>query len=159
MSENSQKKETTGWFVVRWILPFFGVMLIANIVFVWFALSTHTGIQVENAYDKGANYNQILEQARERELLGWQVDLDIEEHLILIALFDKAGNPIENAEIDVFLFSPRSANNDQVLMVQKLDGGQFSAPYPSELDGQWELRLTVKNEGKSVEYRRKLVLP
>lgn len=159
MNTKPEEKLTTGWYVVRRIVPFFGVMILANVVFAWFAFSTFTGIQVDNAYDKGINYNLVLEQARERELLGWQIGVEVENKAILITLFDKDGSLIEDADIEVMLFSLRSADDDQTLSVNSTSLGKFYMPYPEQVNGQWELRLKVNKEGKSVEYRRKLVLP
>ncbi|MCK5041726.1 MAG: FixH family protein [Sphingomonadales bacterium] len=159
MSEKTQEKPTTGWFVMRWLGPLFGVMFIVNGIFVWFALNTHTGSQTENAYDKGMNYNQVLERARAQELLGWGIGVEVENNIIQISLFDDVGSLIKDADVEMFLFDPRSAANDQFLTIENASSGQFFAEYSNEATGQWELRLKVNKEGDVAEFRRKLVLP
>jgi nitrogen fixation protein FixH len=159
MNEQKEIKPTTGWFAVRWMLPLFGAMIIANSFFVWFALSTHSGNQTKNAYDEGVNYNQVLEQARERALLGWQVGVEVKQNLILISLFDKEGNLLDGADVDLLLFNPRSADDDQELTVEKTALGQYSALYPTHVQGYWQLRFKINKDGKQVEFRRKMVLP
>ena len=50
-------KELTGRHVLYMILGFFGVVLLANVVFVYLAMDTFTGLATEGAYVKGLSYN------------------------------------------------------------------------------------------------------
>ena len=45
------------------LIAFFGIMLIANGIFVYFAVATFSGGDTSNAYRKGLNYNDTLAAA------------------------------------------------------------------------------------------------
>lgn len=159
MSKNIEEKPTTGWFVVSWIVPLFAVMFVVNGIFVWFAVSTHTGNQTENAYDEGLHYNLILEEAQAQERLGWRVNVAVEQNIIIFSVFDREGYAVEYTDIEVLLFSPMSAERDQVLAAQNIGLGHFSVGYTEQMKGQWQLRLKISNDGEHAEFRRKVVLP
>lgn len=160
MNKTNLEKTTTGWFLGRWLIGFFGTMFIANAFFVWFALSTHTGNQDTNAYEEGLNYNQVLEQARKQELLGWHFNVDImSDGTLLVSLFDKDGTPLKNSQVEAMLFNPTSDQDDRAIEVLDIADGQFSLSYNGIAHGQWELRLKVNRAEDLAEYRKKLVLP
>tara|TARA_B100001564_G_C20614631_1_gene659269 strand:- start:568 stop:1032 length:465 start_codon:yes stop_codon:yes gene_type:complete len=49
----------------KWIpwyfVAFFAVLAILDGIFVFLATSTHTGVVTQNAYEKGLNYNKVIE--------------------------------------------------------------------------------------------------
>ena len=47
-----------GVHVLLMVLGFFGVIFAANLVFVFVSLETFSGIETENAYEVGRNYNE-----------------------------------------------------------------------------------------------------
>lgn len=64
-----QAKDTkqSGLWVLWSLLLFFLVFASVDAFFVYKALSTHTGVVTENAYEKGLHYNEILDEARRRK--------------------------------------------------------------------------------------------
>ena len=52
-----------GRHVLMGLIAFFGVMLLANGIFVYFAVATFSGGDTSNAYRKGLNYNDTLAAA------------------------------------------------------------------------------------------------
>ena len=65
--------EIKGKHVLFAMLSFFGVILVVNGVFTYFALSTFTGVSTDDAYRRGRAYNQTIEAAMEDQaLLLWQ---------------------------------------------------------------------------------------
>lgn len=65
MSEQTQKKD--GRRVLFYLIGFFVIFASVDAYFVYKAFSTHTGVVVENAYEKGLNYNDIIEEAKKRK--------------------------------------------------------------------------------------------
>lgn len=49
------------------ILGFFMTFICVNAFFAYKALSTYTGVVVENAYEKGLHFNQIIAEAKKRQ--------------------------------------------------------------------------------------------
>ncbi len=65
MEQQTPQKKESGWWVLWMFLGLFSVFLSVDAYFVYMALSTHTGLVVENAYEVGLNYNEIIEKAEE----------------------------------------------------------------------------------------------
>lgn len=62
--ENS-KRDGRKFFII--LISFFILFASVDAFFIYKALSTHTGVVTENAYEQGLNYNEILEEARRRK--------------------------------------------------------------------------------------------
>lgn len=65
MEEQAPKKKESGWWVLWAFLAFFAVFASVDAYFVYQAISTHTGVVVENPYEVGLNYNEIIEKAEQ----------------------------------------------------------------------------------------------
>ncbi len=63
-AEDSRK---SGRVVLLSILGFFMTFICVNMFFAYKALSTYTGVVVENAYEKGLHFNQIIAEAKKRQ--------------------------------------------------------------------------------------------
>ena len=49
------------------LLGFFVLFAAVDLFFVYKAVSTHSGVVVENAYEYGLNYNDIIQQAKDQK--------------------------------------------------------------------------------------------
>lgn len=63
-TQNNPKKQRDGLRVLLWFVGFFLVCCSVNAVFVFKALNTHPGTVVENPYQEGLHYNDLLEKAK-----------------------------------------------------------------------------------------------
>src|SRR5688572_2876208 len=64
-----------GGHVLAAFLAFFGVIFAVNGVFLYMALSTHTGLVAQEPYRKGLHYNDRIAAAERQQALGWTSDL------------------------------------------------------------------------------------
>jgi nitrogen fixation protein FixH len=55
-----------------YLLGFFVIFASVDAFFVYKALSTHTGVVAENAYEIGLNYNDVIAEAKKQKLNGSQ---------------------------------------------------------------------------------------
>ena len=70
-------EQLTGRHVLAWLGAFFGVMFIANIALIYFALHTLHGSELENPYDASQAFNKRIADARAQDaarLEGRRVD-------------------------------------------------------------------------------------
>lgn len=69
ITENDHKEESAraGKKVLFYFIAFFLVFAAVDIFFVYKALQSNTGIVVENPYQVGVQYNDIIEKAREEK--------------------------------------------------------------------------------------------
>ena len=60
---NTTKPPRDGLRVLLWFLGFFLVLCSVNALFVFKALETHPGTVVDNPYQEGIHYNEMLDKA------------------------------------------------------------------------------------------------
>ncbi len=65
----------TGRRVLFGFAGFFGIVFAVNGFFIYKALSTFDGVEIEGAYQKGRAYNHLLERMDEQRRLGWQATI------------------------------------------------------------------------------------
>ena len=165
MSEQSNNQEetpkTTGWFVVRWMAVLFGAMFIANGLFVYFALNSHSGEQSSTAYEDGVNYNNTIEERRKLKALGWtmtaSVTAEASGDVLSLQFLGKDQTPLNNITVEAKLFNPVYSSEDPVLTLTRLDDG-FKAPLTLPRKGQWELLVKVTQADQSGIFTERLII-
>ena len=85
-------------------VAFFAVIIAVNLVYIYLAKSTWRGVETENSYQKGLNYNEVLKQEKKQQELGWSVDSRFTQTgsrkaSILVAILDKNSDLIKDANI------------------------------------------------------------
>lgn len=137
------------------LLTVFAVVMSVNIVMVWFAVKSNTGIVSENAYEEGLAYNKTLaEQAREAGL-GWSVVRNVADFPVRLvyALSDARGAPLGGAWVRVKATRPigDDEGSEFEMELKEFTDGTYAAEniaWPHK--GQWELETTFVYEGKSL---------
>ncbi|GEQ97886.1 RdxH [Iodidimonas gelatinilytica] len=126
-------KELTGRKVAAIFFGFFGLVFGANLIMMTFAAKTYDGVQEEDAYRKGRDYNDILAQARQQHDLGWQVAFDHEqlgsalEQKVTARFADKQGNPLDGLTVSALFFSQVEADHDERIGLAGLGDGRYEA--------------------------------
>ncbi len=67
-----QANKKAGRRALFYLLGFFVIFASVDAFFVYKALSTHTGVVAENAYEIGLNYNEVIAEAKKQKLNGSQ---------------------------------------------------------------------------------------
>lgn len=145
----------------RWIpWVFVGGMLLVvavNLVLVWFALSTFTGVTVGHAYDRGRTYNHVIEEATRQEALGWQAVMSLEAGRLTIRVTDRGGNPVHGA-VAGRLERPLDGTA-LPLAFTAIGRGHFAASAEGGHLGQWDARLQfISDSGERFEIRKRMVV-
>jgi len=144
----------------RWIpLTFvggFGVVLIANAILIVFALTSWTGLETDQAYQKGIAYNRTLATAEAQAARGWRSAVDFEAAAPLngklIASFaDAEGRPINGLSVTAWLLRPTHEGFDQESAMASVGAGRYAVPLDFPLAGQWEVRIEAR--GRDAPYR------
>ena len=123
-------------------------------VFTWFgyiAHHTYTGVVMDDAYEKGLKYNDVIEKAAEQEKLGWTADISAVSAggraLITVRLKDGKGAGIVGAKVKLWLVRPVQAGLDQHVTMQDSGGGIYVATADLPARGLWELRAEARKDG------------
>lgn len=145
----------------RWIpWVFVGGMLlvvVVNLVLVWFALSTFTGVTVGHAYDRGRTYNRVIEAAERQEALGWQAALSLDAGRLAVRVTDRNGDPVDGA-VAGRLERPLDGSVLPLEFVA-LGRGQFAAFAVGAQPGQWDSRLVfIASSGDRLEVRQRMIV-
>jgi len=138
-----------GRHVLMSLIAFFGVMLIANGLFVYFALSTFTGSD-SDPYRRGLHYNDTLQAAERQAEKGWQTSLsyDAAKQRLSLGLTDNQARPVTGLQIEAVVGRPVTNKEDRSLPLKEAASGIYAA----DIDlapGQWVVSAATPDESSS----------
>lgn len=151
-------KQLTGRHVLFALLGFFGVMLLANGIFLYFALSTFNGLQNPNAYQEGVNYNARIEAARRQDALGWSHSLTLANSgRVEVMIKDGSGGAVSGLSINGTIARPASDRFTHELAFSEAGLGLYRATVENIEPGNWIVSLQAAKTGASEDpvYRLK----
>jgi nitrogen fixation protein FixH len=130
------------------MLGFFGIVLAANGVFLYFAVTSFSGIDSENPYVEGLAYNRTLEAPEAQKKLGWRLELDHapsseNRRALNLAVRSRAGTPLDGLAVVAELRRPARHDLDRRVTFAPLGGGRYGAGVDLPLEGQWDLSLSA----------------
>ena len=152
MNHPAAVRAFTGRHMLVWMVGFFGVVILVNIIMARFAISTFGGTVVDNSYVASQQFNGWLAQARAQEKLGWtsQISLDARRRPVLV-IRDATGGAAGFAASGT-AHHPLGRAPDKVLaFASAADGRLVSAT--SLPAGRWLVRLKVTGPGASIRLR------
>jgi len=162
MSSEPQGPVIRGKHVLFGMLAMFGLIIAVNLVFVWLAVGTFTGVTTENPYKEGLAYNQVLAAREAQRDLGWQgsVTYDREENgrrQIAVSLSDRDGNPLSDLSLEGSLRRPTHAGADQPLHWRESAAGRYTAEVSLPEPGNWDLAVRARDgDGPPFEMKARL---
>ena len=158
------EKRLTGRGVLAWLFGFFALIFAANGAFIYFAMSSWTGLEVESSYKAGQAYQGVLDEASRQAARGWQVsahlDRDTGGHATMrIVARDKAGAPVSGLVFTARLERPTHRAEDRTLTLAERDIGIYVGTMDDLEPGQWDLHLEgAGSEGIVFRSRNRLFL-
>jgi len=148
---------------VLWgLIAFFGVIFAVNGAFIYYALATHPGDDVKDAYVAGIEFNREIAEKREQQKLGWQANLTIRSdgrggQFMELAFVDKQGKPVRGLKIKAKLRHPELAKLDRPIKFALIKPGVFRADVDEPPAAQWYLEAEVRNDiGEVFRLRHRL---
>ncbi len=134
--------EVTGRHVLAWLGAFFGVMFIANIALIYFALHTLHGSELENPYDASQAFNKRIADARAQDARGWKANVltraEGPGERVMVEFRDRRGVPISDLSVTARFQHPFDAAQDRqaTLASDGVDYEGIATPVPP---GRWTL--------------------
>ncbi len=147
MTRTPWHKMHKGAWPLWWLAAFFGIIFIANIILVFLATDSWTGLETEDAYEKGRLYNDKLAAAEAQKQLGWIADLTLTGNRLELDLLSKESEPVGSAEVVVQIRRPTHEGHDFAVKMAEQQPGRYIANLEFPLAGQWEAELTARREG------------
>ena len=126
--------------IIPWyFVAFFLFIAVVDGIFVYVAISTHTGVITEKAYEKGLDYNTVLEHARTQPKVN--DSLKVSDGFIEWRLIDKQNVPITNAIVSVSFIRPTQAGYDFEINLEHAANGVYKGHPEFPLKGLWTANL------------------
>ena len=139
----------------------FLVVSAVNGALIFFAEDTFSGLETDNAYERGLGYNQALAGEAAQERLGWHAQAAIygdgeERHTLRVELLDRDGRPIAGLRLRAYLVRPSNAGLDLSLTLQPAGDGAYAADFVLPAPGQWDLRLVARRDELAWQHSERL---
>ncbi|MBX3495455.1 MAG: FixH family protein [Parvibaculum sp.] len=137
----------TGRRVLFAFVGFFGVVFAVNGFFIYKALSTFDGVEVDGAYQKGRAYNHLLERMEEQRRLGWRATIATGKAPAgtrLRVTFAKAdGAALTGLNVEGTFWRPVAAGADMRLPLAETAPGIYESVFDLAHDGNWLVRIAA----------------
>lgn len=132
----------TGRHVLLVFVAFFGLVFLANGIFLYYAISTFGGGDTSDPYRKGLHYNDTLAEAARQDSLGWreQVAYLADSGRLTLKLNDREGLPVSGLHIGALIGRPATDRDDFTAKFKEVAGGIYEAEVALG-PGQWILQL------------------
>jgi nitrogen fixation protein FixH len=146
----------------RWIPWAFAggmaLVVVVNLVMVYYAVSTFTGVTVPRAYERGRGYDEVLAEAARQDALGWQVEVALAGGALSVVATDREGRPLPG-RVEGVLLRPLEGLELPLAFAPR-GGGRWAAEAAPPQRGQWEARLTLFGPNETAfDIRRRVIVP
>lgn len=141
------KGQLKGWHALLWFLGFFGFMFVVNGIFLWAAITSFPGEDVEKSYLTGLDYNQELARRAHQETAGWTAEIGLtpaSDGLELDTRLMKAdGSALPVFQTTALLRHPSDRALDRAVDLAPAGGGEYRALAGPLTPGLWTVILTA----------------
>lgn len=136
----------TGWHMAGVMGGFFGTVVGVNLLLANLALSTFSGVVVENSYVASQGFNALLGAAKADRALGWKLDLARgATGAARFRLTDASGALLRGAELRAQAIHPLGAKASVTLTPKEVAPGIYAAPLAA---GRWHVAVEVRAHGQ-----------
>lgn len=158
MEQNKVKKSKIPYF----FFAFFAVVFAVDFFYIYISKKTWRGVVVDDSYQKGLQYNEVLQDKKMQKNLGWKMTIFFENKgnksgILQVDLTDKNSIKIKNAKVVVKLKLPVQEGFDFERQLE-FDGNNYRANINFVQKGQWDFVVkAVANDNKFIEVKRFIV--
>jgi len=137
----------------------FAVIIAVNMVMVWFAVSSFSGVAVKGPFDRGRNYDAIIAEAERQRALGWTAAVALDGGRLAVHAVGRDGRPLDMLEITAVLTRPAEALPPVPVVLHAEGDGRYSGAVRAPKPGIWDARLTMvgRGAGERVEVVERVV--
>ncbi|WP_291202925.1 FixH family protein [Hyphomonas sp.] len=161
------KGQLKAWHALVWFLGFFGFMFVVNGIFLWTAITTFPGEDVEKSYLTGLGYNQEIARRERQAEEGWSAEIGLEgpatHQEIRIRMSKRDGSALSASAASLLMRHPADRALDRMLELAPLGGGEFSASVTDLAPGTWTVQFSAdvdpQTDGDDFKAMREVRLP
>lgn len=134
-------------YIIFSVILFYAVL---DLIFIFVADYTFTGVFTDNYYQKGVDFNKINQQGMYHDKIGWKSSIVCHHGKIIFYLKDQVGKPITGAIAQAKIRLPVSKKYDALLDLEEEKPGVYTANFQFPFPAQWDIRVKANYEG--IEY-------
>jgi nitrogen fixation protein FixH len=145
-----------GRHVLLALMAFFGLMFLANGIFVYYAVATFSGGDTSKPYQKGLDYNRTIEADEKQAALGWRTDLAYEAGTgrLIVKFLDSASTPVAGLKLTAKFSRPATDKDDRHFLFKETAPGVYIADAVIP-PGLWVVSLASHQAKGGAAYRLK----
>ena len=144
-------REFRGRHLLYILAGFFGTMLAVNALFVYFALSTFSGME-SDAYEIGLHYNNRIDAGARQAALGWSHSVTPQpEGALLVSIRSKDGAPVSGLALAGDMTRPVDDRLTAPLVFRETSPGNYLATAVASQPGTWIVSLSATRAGEDSE--------
>ncbi len=143
-------------------IAFFATFILADIAFFIIAKNTWRGVQTQNSYKKGRQYNDTLQKVKQQQSLGWSIESKLKQTRdnhgeLFLCLLNRNKVKIANAKVKVRLSFPVQDGLDfEQQLIQKNSCYATKIFFPKK--GQWQFEfIVIKNDNVFQDVKRYII--
>ncbi len=136
------ERRFTGRHMLLWICGLFGVTIAVNGLLAFLAVGSWTGLVVENSYVASQEYNEVLDEARRQDRLGWTSEFRHAKGFVRIYVRNARGRLVEGLKVTARLSVPAHEHRDHDVPLTHQPDGSYGAAASLE-PGQWQADVTA----------------
>ena len=147
MSSSPRTGTLNGRHVLLILVGFFLVVFAVNGFMAYKAELTFAGLDTNDPYRKGLDYNERIAAARAQSRLGWRDRTDYvpATRRLRVTLTDKAGGAVSGLTVTAELERPATSRFDQKLSLKQMGSGIYEADVSGLEPGTWTVTLWARN--------------
>ena len=135
----------TGRRVALIALACFLTFFVPNMILMWTAISTFSGLVVPDSYVASQEFDRL----RAAQIaLGWTVDLDHGDKVLALRISDRLGHTVRPAALSVTMGRPTTTRDDQAVALEETPGGYAGAA--DFQPGAWRVEIDATAQDGTV---------
>lgn len=154
----------TGRKVLAAMVAFFALVALINGVFIWLAMDSFPGLETEDAYRRGLEYDAGDDARSQLARLGWRAEIGWREFgpgrgRLAVRLSTADGQAVAGQEVHAVMRRPVHDRSDLAVRLPETGPGIYAADVSLPGGGNWDTELRVGRKGaEKVVLRRRLVV-
>ena len=128
VSHERSPKELKGIHVLMWLMGFFGLMFAVNGVFLFHAITSFPGEDIQKSYLQGINYNDKLKDRALQMDRGWTAQMGLESRKLIVHLERLTWSPCPTR--DAFLCSKANIHMHNIVFGTGIQDFLASTSHP-----------------------------
>jgi nitrogen fixation protein FixH len=133
----------TGRDMLLIMFAFFGIIIAVNVTMAWYAMSSWSGLVVDDTYVASQQFNKKADAMRAMAASGISGETTIHDGVIAYTLRNRDGSPAIAEEVTVHFKRPVGAHEDFEARLSKSGEGRFELAH-GVLPGDWIVEITSK---------------